>query len=119
MQEISKRDVELFLQRFYQKVQIFGMVFRNDRNKNQQALFELDITAKYRENVVMQLSVEDYVEGPVEDTLNKGSDLWVFGKDVKGREVYIKISMGRENYPTICISFHIAENRLKYLFKEE
>lgn len=114
---ITREEVAKFLERFYQKVQVFGILFRDDRSVNSQAMAELEISAKYRENVVMKLSVEDFVQGPIEDALNKGADMWVFGKDVKGREVYIKISMGRENDCTICISFHIAERKLKYLFK--
>ena len=43
--------------------------------------------------------------------------MWVVGKDVKGHEIYIKISLGRDNWQTICISFHIAEYRMKYPFK--
>ena len=46
-------------------------------------------------------------------------DMWVFGKDVKGQEVYIKISLGQENRQTICISFHISEYKMKYPFKGE
>ena len=72
---ICKQDVELFLRRFYQKVEIFGIVFRDDRGKNQQALLDLEITAKHRKDIVMQLTAEGYVEGPVEDTLNKIGDL--------------------------------------------
>ncbi len=113
----TTRDVELFLKRFYQKVKVFGMMFRDDRGKNTAALAELDITPQYRESVVLSLSVEDYIEGPVEDTLNRLGEMWVFGKDVKNREVYIKISLGKENSHTICISFHVAESKLKYLFK--
>ena len=41
----------------------------------------------------------------------------VFGKDVKGREVYIKITLGYQNGQTICISFHIAEHPMNYPFK--
>lgn len=114
---VSKEEVQLFLNRFYQKVEVFGMVFRDDRGKNQQALLDLEITAFARKGIIMQLQPEDYIKGPVEDLLNQIGDLWVFGKDVKGKEVYIKISMGRENGSTICISFHVAENRLKYAFK--
>ena len=47
-------------------------------------------------------------------TLEDGT---VFGKDVKGREVFIKITLGYENGQTICISFHLAEYPLKYPFK--
>ncbi len=114
---ITKEDVEKFLTLFYQKVKIFGILFRNDRGKNQQALLELDITPKMRESIVMQVKAEDYVKGPLTDTLNHDTDLWVFGKDVKGKEVYIKITMGASGSSTICISFHVAERKLRYLFK--
>lgn len=45
--------------------------------------------------------------------------MWVFGKDIKGQEVYIKISLGQENTNTICVSFHIAEYKMNYKFKGE
>lgn len=65
----------------------------------------------------MQLDPEDYIDGPIEDTLHKKGEMWVFGKDIKGRDVYIKISMGISNSSAICISFHIAERTIKYKFK--
>ena len=77
----------------------------------------LDISPLQRELIVKNLQVQDYVEGPVIDVLNKEGEMWVFGKDVKGHEVYIKITLGYENGQTICISFHIAEYPLKYPLK--
>ena len=65
------------------------------------------------------LVIDDYVEGPVIDTLNKFGEMWVFGKDVNGREVYIKIMIGGVGCQTVCISFHIAEYLLVYPFKTE
>lgn len=44
-------------------------------------------------------------------------DMWVFGKDVNGKELYIKIAMGQPGSNTICISFHIAEHPIQYAFK--
>jgi hypothetical protein len=44
--------------------------------------------------------------------------MWVFGKQVKKKEVYIKVSMGIENTGAVCISFHIAEHPIKYPFKK-
>lgn len=44
-------------------------------------------------------------------------EMWVFGKDVKGREVYIKIMISDHCGQTICISFHLAESPMKYPFK--
>lgn len=43
--------------------------------------------------------------------------MWVFGKDVRGNEVYIKITLGKPNSHTICISFHKAEHPMSYPLK--
>lgn len=114
---ITIEEVSAFLDQFNIKTQVYGILFRNDRAKNKKALLELDITQLQRELIVKSLLPQDYVEGPVIDELNKQKEMWVFGKDVKGHEVYIKISLGYQNGQTICISFHIAEHPLKYPFK--
>lgn len=114
---VTVDDVKLFLEQFNIKAEVFGILFRDDRPKNRAALVQLELTHLQRELVVKSLQVQDYVEGPVVDELNKMGEMWVFGKDVKGREVYIKITLGKENGQTICISFHIAEYPLKYPFK--
>ncbi len=114
---ITKEDVEKFLENFYVKVKIFGIRFRDDRNKNRNALLDLGITPGMRETVVMSLDWKDYSEGPVIDELNKGAEMWVFGKDFRGTEIYIKISMGDSNSHTICISFHQAEYPMSYPLK--
>lgn len=92
MEEIlTKEDVQSFLELFHTKMKVFGLLFRDDRGKNQKALEELEIVPSYRRVIIENLTVEDYVEGPVVDTLNNLGEMWVFGKDIKGREVYIKI----------------------------
>ncbi len=114
---VTKDEVKAFLDQFNIKANVFGIIFRNDRDKNKDTLLLLDISPLQREMIVKNLQVQDYVEGPVIDELNKMGEMWVFGKDVKEREVYIKITLGYENGQTICISFHIAEHPLKYPFK--
>ena len=114
---MTKDEVKAFLDQFNIKANVFGIIFRNDRDKNKDTLLLLDISPLQREMIVKNLQVQDYVEGPVIDELNKMGEMWVFGKDVKEREVYIKITLGYENGQTICISFHIAEHPLKYPFK--
>ena len=117
--EITKQDVERFLANFHTKMTVFGIYFRDDRVKNLQALADLEIVGKYRETVIMGLEYSDYVQGPIGDTLNQIGEMWVFGKDIKGREVYIKINMGVPGSNTICISFHLAEFPLVYPFKDD
>ena len=116
---ITKEEVQKFLNQFHEKMKIFGIIYRDDRGKNQNTLEELEIVPSYRKVVIESLVVEDYVQGPVVDELNKLGEMWVFGKDVKGREVYIKIMIGGVGCQTICISFHIAEYPLVYPFKTE
>ncbi len=113
----TKEEVEQFLSKFIQKVKVFGIIFRDDRGKNMQTILELEITPKYREDIIINLNSKDYVDGPIVDTLNKKQEMWVFGKELNGRDVYIKISMGISGSSAICISFHIAEYPLTYKFK--
>ena len=115
---VTIEDVKSFLEQFNIKAQVFGIRFRDDRPKNREALLQLEITPLQREMIVKNLKEQDYVEGPVVDVLNKEGEMWVFGKDVKEREVYIKITLGYENGQTICISFHLAEHPLEYPFKQ-
>jgi hypothetical protein len=63
------------------------------------------------------LIATDYCEGPIKDKMNIESDMWVFGKIVKKKEIYIKITMGDFSNPVICISFHLAEKPMQYVFK--
>ena len=113
----TKEQVENFLKRLKEKIKVFDIIFRDDRGKNLQTLATLEITPTYRKQVILNIELEDYSEGPIVDTLNKMGEMWVFGKDVKGHEVYIKITLGHPDNSTICISFHIAEHPMNYPFK--
>ena len=117
MEKITSADVQCFLEQFHEKMKVFGILYRDDRGKNQKALEELEIVPSFRKVVIENLKVEDYVEGPLVDELNKLGEMWVFGKDVKGREVYIKIMISQFGGQTTCISFHLAEHKLNYPFK--
>jgi hypothetical protein len=67
--------------------------------------------------VLQALEIKDYSEGPVEEKIYGGADMWVFGKTIKKREVYIKITMGPIGSSVICISFHLAQHKMNYPFK--
>lgn len=116
---VTKEEVRKFLSEFHAKMKVFGILYRDDRGKNQKTLEELEIVPVYRKVVIENLQEEDYVRGPVVDELNRLGEMCIFGKDVKGREVYIKIMMGLSGCQTICISFHLAEHKLIYPFKLE
>ena len=88
---VGREDIQRFLEQFNAKMKVFGIIYRDDRGKNRLTLEELEIVPMYRKVVIESLVVEDYVQGPVIDELNRLGEMWVFGKDVKGREIYIKI----------------------------
>ncbi|KEQ29008.1 hypothetical protein [Pedobacter antarcticus] len=112
-------DVENFLRDFKTKAQIFGIFFRDSRQKNTQALLDMELTPLKRCQIVEAVVAIDYSEGPVDDDLNGIASMWIFGRTHKKQEVYIKISMGPKDDPAICISFHLAEYPMSYPLKRE
>jgi hypothetical protein len=113
---ITQTEVESFLKDFKEKLNIWGVFFLA-RDKNLQTLADLEITPIKREETLKELVWQDYSEGPKPDAAYQGSEMWVFGKEVKSREVYIKITLGRAGSQVLCISFHLSEHPMQYPFK--
>lgn len=113
----SHEDVRRFLQDFKIKMKTWGILYRDDRGKNQQTLLSLEITPAYRKIVLENLAIDDFSEGPLAEKMKGGSDIWVFGKTVKNEEVYIKITQGAFGRSVVCISFHLAEHKMNYPLK--
>jgi len=112
----SIEEVERFLMEFKVKMGIWDVLFKH-REKNIQTLADLDITPIYRKQILEELENHDYSEGPIPDSMMNGADMWVFGKFIKNKEVYIKITMGNSNLSVVCISFHLAEHPMNYPLK--
>jgi hypothetical protein len=107
-------DVEAFLQEFHARMKVWGVFFQDRREKNTLAVFELGITRNERIKVLAELRAMDYCEGPIADW-DGGPALWVFGKELKSQELYIKITLGVAGDGKVtCISFHLAEHPMKF-----
>lgn len=115
----TESEVEQFLSEFRTKMGTFTILFRNDRQKNMQCFADLEITQSFAEQTIDGLQVVDYCEGPLDEKLYGLGDMWVFGKDIKKREVYIKITKGHPGSQVICVSFHVAERPMNYPFKSK
>lgn len=111
--------VKKFLVEFKIKAKTFGLRFRIDRQKNMQGLLDFEIQASEREQIVMDLEGEDYYKGPREDNQGDLEELWEFGKTVKQKEAYIKISKGLPGKNPVCVSFHKAERKINYPLKKK
>lgn len=112
----NEQEVEAFLREFKPKFSIWGIIFLN-RKKNEEALRALGITPVAREEIIKKIEKDDYSHSVIDET--SFGDMWVFGKDHDGTELYIKISLGVPGSNTICISFHEAEHPLNYPFKNK
>jgi hypothetical protein len=113
----KKAEVEAFLKDFKEKMEFWDVLFRDDRGKNTQTLADLELRPIERKKILEKLVLRDYSEGPLEEKLYGGADMWVFGKKIKNKEVYIKITMGVRGSSVICISFHIAQYKMNFPLK--
>lgn len=110
-------EVATFLNDFKEKMKFWDVLFRDDRGKNAQALVDLELRPIERKTILEALQTKDYSEGPLAEILYGGADMWVFGKTIKKKEVYIKITMGAMSSSVICISFHLAQHKMNYPLK--
>ena len=109
-------DVEKFLNEFFQKMDVFDVIIHRNRSKNLQTMLDLELSDKSVREHLRGLKATDYYKGPTKDNFI-GPDLWEFGKQIKNKEVYIKITIGNYNKRVVCISFHYPERNIKYPFK--
>jgi len=90
-----------------------------NREKNRQGLIDLGITPDQRRETLLGLTPEDYHAGPKPDDTDDTKEVWEFGRDVEGVEVYIKLRVVQNprkktvHHATVW-SFHPAEHPMKY-----
>ena len=113
----TEAEVASFLKHFKEKMKFWDVLFRDERGKNAQALVDLELRPIERKTILETLKTKDYSEGPIKEKLYGGVDMWVFGKFVKKKEVYIKITIGAMGSSVICISFHLSQHKMNYPFK--
>ncbi|MBN2258591.1 MAG: hypothetical protein JW704_12375 [Anaerolineaceae bacterium] len=98
-----------------------GCYLVKDHLKNIQALRDLGINARLRDEMIFSIALEDYSSGPSSDEYQRGY-FWIFGKYLESVEIYIKlkiITFDNGNERAVCISFHPSEHPLKYPLKRD
>ena len=107
-------DIRDFLIEFKESIKDRGLHII-PRAKNNQTIRELGLTMSNIREIIFGLGVKDYSKGPELDR-DKPGEVWVFGKQVDGKEIYIKLKLAIiEGVRTSkCISFHIADRPLRY-----
>jgi hypothetical protein len=88
------------------------------RPRTEQDLSDLNLTRSGAFEIICLLTPDCYVSGPMPDNTDPGKDVWVFGCDHEGGEVYIKLRLnptrGGEMPRAAVWSFHKAAHPMRY-----
>lgn len=113
----SERDeVRRFLDDF-KMLAARGLLMIRERKEVQKSFISLGLTKQEVKYEIFKLRVEDYVSGPDEDHTYEDETVWVFGRPIDKKEIYIKLQIVRipkYKEEAVCISFHEANRPLTY-----
>jgi len=119
LDELRKDEIRNFLKEFKEIASKRGidLVPRRETNEN---LAQLGLTKKNCKEEIITLSLANYCKCPEPDR-DKLGEIWVFGKQVEDKEVYIKLKIAQVGEEKIakCLSFHTPNFPLCYPYKEE
>ncbi len=112
-------EVKKFLLEFKTVASEKGVFLLDYRQDTYQTLQYLGLTKQNVEEILLSLSVTDFSSGPEPDR-NRDGEIWEFGYDLDGQEIYIKLKLDTfegELTPK-CLSFHIPKHPIKYPLKD-
>ncbi|HEX5170799.1 MAG TPA: hypothetical protein VFW11_16610 [Cyclobacteriaceae bacterium] len=113
----TEAEIGAFLRDFKFKLNFRDRIAFLSRSKNFNTIKDLELSVLGVKEELKKIEVVDYCQGPLEEVVFEGMPMWVFGRTIKIREVYIKITMGKKDEDPICISFHFSEFPMTYPFK--
>jgi hypothetical protein len=121
MPNTSKLQIGLFLADLKNALENEIFIVKTDKNKK--TIAELGFTHQDIKDVISDLKIEDYSDGPLPGK-QTSNDLWVFGTIIENREIYIKIEIskftdvGLQQKTAYIISFHDSEHKMTYPLKK-
>lgn len=78
-------------------------------------LLDLDYDAEDIAERLKELTIEEYSETLIDKDDFNPPLLFVFGKDINSRQIYIKVKIkGEEKKRILCVSFHYAERKMYF-----
>jgi len=88
-----------------------------NREKNLQALSDLNMLVSEIPDVLRTISRKDYCDGPLPGDKGRPLEWWVFGPQYLGQTLYVKVAINRLGW-LVCMSFHRNQFPLRYPFRE-
>jgi hypothetical protein len=115
----STQEVEEFLKEFKLLIPTTAqlhLVFRKD-GSTQNTMSILGYTKTNVHAELLQLTSADYNKHEGDRNQPSSPQVWIFGKQIQGKEIYIKIKKHRAGTKGVCISFHESKWALTYPHK--
>ena len=113
----TRQDVHEFLTAFKLAIEYERWGFRG-RERTEQDLIDLNLTRRQAAEIICGLTPAAYCRGPEPDDADPKKEIWVFGYDHEGTEVYIKLRLnptpGKQLPRGMVWSFHAAEFPMSY-----
>lgn len=123
----KKREVETFLDELHKLLESNDFDINTDLNfvrKKKQGvdqkfstpytLLDLDYDAEDVVNRLKELKVEEYSETKIDKDDVNPPILFVFGKDINSRLVYVKLKIRNQQKQVVCVSFHYAKDKMEF-----
>lgn len=77
-------------------------------------LLDLDYDAEDVVERLKELKVEEYSETKIDKDDVAPPMLFVFGKDINGKLIYVKLKIRNQKNQVVCVPFHYAKNKMKF-----
>lgn len=77
-------------------------------------LLDLEYNAEDVVNRLKELKVEEYTETKIDTDDINPPILFVFGKDINDRLIYVKLKIRDQQKQIVCVSFHYAKDKMQY-----
>lgn len=120
----SRKDVNVFLSCLKQFIS--GPEFNRNENfffiakkENKDTLLELNYDIDDIIAELLSLDIKNYSETLIDDRDTNPPLLFVFGKTISNKEIYIKIKLRENATPKIivCVSFHKSLHTMSYPYR--
>ena len=114
----TRSEVKDFLREVSANIKL-GRCTLNYRAKNWEGVFGPGLILRQTWQAIQSLTADHYAAGPERDNTNPANEVWKFGYQQEGKEVYIKLGLRqhrkRRTWKHVYVwSFHVAESPMKY-----
>lgn len=119
----SSKDVKSFLTQLKDVIDdpnfsIEKNFFWNSKIENKSTLLDLDYDLYDVVKILSELDIQNYSETVFDSDNDNPPLLFVFGKEISKKEIYIKVKVRiNPERKIVCVSFHWAQHTILYPYK--